>query len=82
MIGDSDFANNKYIAEYGNSDLLLNTLNWLAGKEEMIGIRSKPVDRREIQLTPVKLKFILYSCVIILPLLIIIAGVVVWLKRR
>ena len=62
--------------------MLLNTINWLAGKEELIGIRSKKPEVREIQLTKEKLKFILYTCVFILPLLIIIAGVVVWLRRR
>ncbi|MDD5065755.1 MAG: GldG family protein [bacterium] len=82
IIGDSDFASNSNVKYYGNMDLLLNTLNWLAGKEELIGIRSKPVESREIQLTQVKLKFVLYSCVIILPLLIIVAGVIIWLKRR
>ncbi len=82
IIGDSDFASNNYVKSYGNTDLLLNTLNWLSGKEELIGIRSKPVERREIQLSTVQQKFIFFSCVVILPLLIIIAGVFVWLKRR
>lgn len=82
VVGDSDFASNSSIKSYGNMDLLLNILNWLAGKEELIGIRSKPVENREIQLTAVKLKFIFYSCIIIFPLLIIVAGVIVWLKRR
>jgi len=48
----------------------------------LIGIRSKTPEVREIILTKEKLKFVLYSCVFILPLLIIIAGVVVWLRRR
>lgn len=82
VIGDSDFAGNNSIQSYGNMDLLLNTINWLAGKEELIGIRSKPIERREIQLSATKLKFVLYSCVIILPALSIIAGVIVWLRRR
>lgn len=82
VAGDADFAANANVKAYGNMDMFLNILNWLAGKEELIGIRSKPVQTREIQLTQVKLNFILYSCVIILPLLIIIAGVVIWLKRR
>ncbi len=82
VIGDSDFANSKYVRSAGNMDLLLNTLNWLAGKEEMMGIRSKPVDRREMQLTLVSVKFVYYFCIFILPILVIIAGVVVWLKRR
>ncbi len=82
VIGDADFASNYSITSYGNLDLLLNTINWLAGKEELIGIRSKTPEVREIILTKEKLKFVLYSCVFILPLLIIIAGVVVWLRRR
>jgi len=82
VVGDSDFASNYAISSYGNLDFLLNTLDWLAGKEELIGIRSKTPEVREIQLTKTKLNFILYFCVIILPLLIIIAGVLVWLRRR
>lgn len=85
VIGNSAFVGNticKANASSGNIDFLLNTLNWLAGKEELISIRSKPIERSEITLTTVKLKFIFYSCVVILPLLIIIAGVIVWLRRR
>ena len=82
VIGDSDFACNIYLQTAGNSDLLLNSLNWLAGKEEMTGIRSKPISRREIKLTKVKMNFIFYFFIIILPLLTILTGVAVWLRRR
>ncbi len=82
VIGDADFAANNSISSYGNADLLLNTLNWLAGKEELLGIRSKAPENRIIQITGTKLRFIFYSCVVILPLLVIIIGVIVWLKRR
>ncbi len=82
VIGDSDFASNSSISSYGNSDLLLNSINWLAGKAELIGIRSKSPENRILQLSGPKLRFIFYSCVVILPLLVIIIGVVVWLRRR
>ncbi len=82
VIGDADFASNAYIRSYGNRDLLLNAINWLAGKEEMIGIRSKEPKFKEVRLTPVNVNLIKYTTVFLLPLLVIIGGVVVWLKRR
>ncbi len=82
VIGDSDFAGNSSVSSYGNADLLLNSINWLAGKEELIGIRSKAPENRIIRITGTRLRFIFYSCVVILPLLVIILGVIIWLKRR
>jgi len=82
IIGDSDFASNSYLYHAGNLDLLLNTLNWLAGKEEMIGIRNKPFERKQIELSIQNTRIVFYLCVIVLPILVVIAGVIVWLKRR
>lgn len=87
VIGNTSFVANTICkgnsgGSMGNVDFLLNTINWLAGKEELISIRSKPIERHEIALSTIRLKFIFYSCVVILPLLIIIAGVIVWLRRR
>ncbi|MBN1898049.1 MAG: Gldg family protein [Spirochaetes bacterium] len=82
VIGDSDFASNYSISSYGNLDFLLNAINWVAGKEELIGIRSKTPQIREIMLTQQKINFILYTCVFILPALVIFAGVFIWWRRR
>ena len=82
IIGDSDFASNAYIRNSGNNDLFLNMLNWLAEEEDMITIRPKEIDDRRVNLTQKDSKLILYLCVIALPLLIVIGGVVVYFKRR
>lgn len=82
VIGDSDFAKNAYIKNSGNYDLALNLINWLAEEEDMITIRPKEIDDRRVNLTQKQSKTILYLSVIGLPLAIIIAGAVVYFKRR
>lgn len=82
VIGDSDFAKNAYIRTSGNYDLALNMINWLAEEEDMITIRPKEVDDRRVTLTQKQSKTIMYVSVIGLPLLIIIAGTIIYFKRR
>lgn len=82
VIGDSDFAKNAYIKNSGNYDLALNMINWLAEEEDMITIRPKEMDDRRVNITQQQSKLILYLSVIGLPLAIIIAGAVVYFKRR
>jgi len=82
VIGDSDFAANGYIRNSGNRDLFLNMINWLAEEEDMITIRPKEIDDRRVNLTAKDSKLILYVSVIALPLLVVIAGVFVYFRRR
>ena len=39
VYGDADFASNLLLDYLGNRDLLLNSVNWLAGEETMLGTR-------------------------------------------
>jgi ABC-type uncharacterized transport system involved in gliding motility auxiliary subunit len=39
VYGDADFASNLLLGYLGNRDLLLNSVNWLAGEETMLGSR-------------------------------------------
>jgi ABC-type uncharacterized transport system involved in gliding motility auxiliary subunit len=82
VIGDSDFATNAYISNSGNYDLFLNMINWMAEEEDKITIRPKEIDDRRVNLTAKDSKIILYSSVIALPLLVVVAGVFVYFKRR
>ena len=82
VMGDSDFAASGYIRNSGNKDLFLNIVNWLAEEEDMITIRPKEIDDRRVNLTAKDSKIILYVSVFALPLLVVIAGVFVYFKRR
>jgi ABC-type uncharacterized transport system involved in gliding motility auxiliary subunit len=80
VIGTSGFVANDTISTALNRDLALNTVNWLSSDEDLISIRPKePEDRR---LDPRGTNLILYSDFFGIPLLIIVAGVAVFLKRR
>ena len=81
VFGDSDFAKNGYFKNQGNSDLFLNTINYLAEEEDMITIRPKEIDDRRVTLTQANVRTIFYTVVIAIPLLVIIAGVVFYIKR-
>ena len=41
VVGDSDWANNRYLGNFYNEDLFLNIVSWLAGEEELISIRPR-----------------------------------------
>ena len=81
VFGDSDFAKNGMWKNQGNSDLFLNTVNYLAEEEDLISIRPKEYDDRRVTLTMADVTTIFYLVVIIIPLLVIIAGVVFYVKR-
>jgi hypothetical protein len=81
-IGDSDFATNGAIRAGGNQDLFLNTLNWLAQQENLIAIRPKDPEDRRVTLTADQERRIFYLTVLIVPALVLLAGVQTWWRRR
>ncbi|MEK7682004.1 MAG: hypothetical protein AAB369_04170, partial [Chloroflexota bacterium] len=81
-IGDSDFATNQYFYSLGNSDLFLNSINWLAEDETLISIRPKPAGIRLIVLTQLEFRYILWSSIALLPLVLVGVGGIVWWRRR
>lgn len=82
VIGDSDFATNKFFYSQFNSDLFLNSVNWLAAQEKLISIRPKPPEFRRLVITQRSWAWILYSSMVFLPLAMLISGGVVWWRRR
>ncbi|MFH1485383.1 MAG: Gldg family protein [Chloroflexota bacterium] len=81
-IGDSDFVSDQYFYSLGNSDLFLNTVNWLAEEEELISIRPKPPAFRRMVVTQAGWRWIVYSSIALLPLAIVAIGAVNWWRRR
>ena len=72
---------NGYWNNQGNSDLFLNTINYLAEEEDLISIRPKEIDDRRVTLTQADVKTLFYLVVIAIPVLVIISGVVLYIKR-
>jgi ABC-type uncharacterized transport system involved in gliding motility auxiliary subunit len=82
VFGDSDFVTNAYLGIPGNKDLFLNTINWLAQQENLISIRPKDPEDRRITLTTERQRQIFWLTVLIIPGLILMAGVQTWWRRR
>ena len=80
--GDSDFASNGALGVAGNRDLFLNTVNWLAQQENLIAIRPRDPEDRRITLTADQERRIFYLTVLIVPGLVLLAGVQTWWRRR
>ena len=80
--GDSDFASNGALGVQGNRDLFLNVVNWLAQQENLIAIRPRDPEDRRITLTADQQRRIFYLTVLIVPGLVLLAGVQTWWRRR
>ena len=82
VFGSSAWAANSFLNFNGNRDLALNTMNWLSSDEDLISIRPKEQEDRRITMTQAQLSWVRITSQFILPMVVIFAGVSVWLKRR
>ena len=82
VIGDSDFAANRWLGISGNRDLFLNAVNWLAQQENLIAIRAKDPEDRRITLSADQDTRIRLLTIFIIPGLILLAGFQAWWRRR
>ena len=82
VFGDSDFATNLFFRS-ASRDLLLSTINWLTLEEDLIAIR--PNDPRQQTLRRMSIqdiRLVQITSVFLIPLIVFIAGLVVWWQRR
>jgi ABC-type uncharacterized transport system involved in gliding motility auxiliary subunit len=82
VFGDSDFASNRYYGLSGNGNFFLNAVNWLTEESDLISIQTRTSSPRTVQFTPSQGRLIFFVSVVILPLIILILGISVWLRRR
>jgi len=82
VVGDSDFVTNGNFKIFGNSDLMLNAVSWLADEEDLIAIRAKNPKNTPLLLTEVQNKILLLTNLIFLPISIIIIAIFVLSRRR
>ncbi len=82
LIGDTDFASNNYFGSANNSDLFINSVNYLARDFELISIRTKTDSNRQLFLTKNERDFVRWSGWLLMPSLISIFGFWTWWRRR
>ncbi len=82
IIGDSDFISNAYLEQGDNLDLSLNIINWLTEEDQFIAVPARIRIDGRLELSIFAHKVMAYSFVIILPVLLLLIGIGIWLKRR
>jgi ABC-type uncharacterized transport system involved in gliding motility auxiliary subunit len=82
VIGDSDFASNAAAGVQGNSDLFVNINNWLTQQEDLISIHPRATDDRRIALTADQQRRLAWMSLLLIPGLVLGAGVFTWFQRR
>jgi ABC-type uncharacterized transport system involved in gliding motility auxiliary subunit len=82
VIGDGDFLSNAYLGSGGNLDLGLNIFNWLAHDDRYINIDARPAPDLTLNLTAFAQAVIGFGFLLVLPVIFLVAGVTVWIRRR
>jgi ABC-type uncharacterized transport system involved in gliding motility auxiliary subunit len=82
VIGDSDFMRNRYVTQFYNGDLFLNTASWLTGSEEFATIDRKLPRVASVNLTLEQFADFRFLALFALPEAILLLGVVSWWRRR
>ena len=82
IIGDSDFASNENYANANNSDLFLNTVNWLSDETSLISIHRNVQPFRRLVVTQNQKSFIEISGIALLPAIMLIVAGIIWWRRR
>ncbi len=82
IMGDSDFASDQHFYNGNNGQLFVQAVNVLAEGKEVISIDRKVMPFRRLVTGPETTSFIQYSSVGLVPMLVLLAGGIVWWRRK
>jgi len=80
--GDTDFIRNGWFNMLGNGNLALNSVAWLAEEGQLIAVKDKPEMTAQLPFEPSLLKNFMKFSQYLLPGAIVIAGIIIWIRRR
>ncbi|MCZ6507374.1 MAG: Gldg family protein, partial [Acidobacteria bacterium] len=82
VFGDSDFATNARLADGGNPTLLLNTLNWLVERDDLLEIAPRQANQLLLGLTGSQMAAVYWLVLLLMPGSCVAIGTAVLLRRR
>lgn len=83
VFGNSLFATNNAFDAYGNGNIFVNAVDWSSEQENLINITpNTPTERTFIPPNQIQLLIILLGSILVIPGLIVFAGISSWLARR
>lgn len=83
VIGSVEFADNQNLeGTFFNRDLFLNSIGWLAGQGDLLSIRPRGIRASRASFTSDEGTLIFYLSVLVIPELLLMAGLFVWWRRN
>lgn len=82
VIGDGDFLASAYLGNGANLELGERLINWLSHDDALMHIPPKAATDTQLELTPLLSGIIGFSFLIVIPGGLVIAGMIIWLRRR
>ena len=82
VVGDSDFASNQHFYNGDNAYQFLYLIEYLTSGEQLISIERKVLPYRSMVLTTEEATFIRIASIGLLPFLVLVAGGIIWWRRR
>ncbi len=82
VFGDSDFLTDLDISNAGNAVLATNAFNWLAARDDLVGIPPRDVEQVSLFLSQQQMRNLLLLVLVAMPGAAILAGILVWRRRR
>ncbi len=82
VVGSAEWAANGYLRFNGNRDMFLNMVNWLSADEDLISIRPKDPEDQRLSMTKSQMGMVMWTSIVFIPGLVILAGIMIWWRRR
>ena len=84
VFGGEDFAENIYVGQGANSDLMINSVDWVSHQDTLISLTPKDTSYRYIDVSSQAwvMHAIMLASVILLPASFMLLGGLVWYNRR
>ncbi len=82
IIGDSNFATNEVINMQANSDLFINSVNWLTGGREADIIAGKVINAGNLVARGGDFNVLMAVCCVVMPAVMFVGAALVWRVRK
>jgi hypothetical protein len=82
VFGNADLASNGRIANPGNQNILLNTVNWTVDRDPQLAIPPRPIERYQLVMSQQQLLRLRYSLLLGVPGVVALLGLLVYWTRR
>lgn len=82
LVGDADWVVNGNLGAFFNREFLVNVVHWLAGSEDLIVGPPKSLRPSRLDMTTADQRNLFRFGVLLLPEVLLIGGIVAWLRRR